>query len=105
MKKVLLFFFVVSVVLGVGGCGRDSGGDGKSSTMKRGSGKCGANMTDSESVLEKKRADITGQMREDDPRRGCVVKAQNTETLYDCIRDPETGKLTTSFGDGKSASQ
>jgi len=105
MKKAVLSVLVVSVVLGVGGCGRDSGDHGKGSAMKCGAGKCGANMIDSESVLEKKRADITGQMREDDPRRGCVVKAQNTETLYDCIRDPETGKLTTRFGDGKSASQ
>jgi uncharacterized low-complexity protein len=105
MKKVLLFVFVVSVVFVAGGCGRDSGGHGKSNTMKCGAGKCGANMIDSESVLEKKRADITAQMREDDPRRGCVVKAQNTETLYDCIRDPETGKLTMEFGKGKNAAQ
>ena len=105
MKNVVLFVFVVSIVLGVGGCGRDSGGYEKSSSMKCGSGKCGANMIDSESVLEKKRADITGQMSKDDPRRGCVVKAQSIEILYDCIRDPKTGKLTTKFGEGKNAVQ
>ncbi len=105
MKKAVLFVFVVSVVLGVGGCGRDSGDHGKSSAMKCGAGKCGANMIDSESVLEKKRADITEQMSKDDPRRGCVIKAQSIEILHDCIRDPKTGKLTTKFGDGKNAAQ
>ncbi|MBU1642404.1 hypothetical protein KKE54_03505 [bacterium] len=105
MKKVLLFVFVVSVVFVVGGCSRDSGGHGKSNTMKCGAGKCGAKMIDRESALEKKRADITAQMREDDPRRGCVVKAQSIEILYNCIRDPKTGKLTMEFGEGKNAAQ
>jgi hypothetical protein len=37
-------------------------------------------------------------MREDDSRRDCVTKAQNTKALYECVRDPEEGRLTTKCG-------
>lgn len=66
--------------------------------MKCGSGKCGASMFDGNAALAKKKANITLQMREDDPRRECVSKAKNTRALYDCVRDPESGKLTKRCG-------
>ncbi len=69
--------------------------------MKCGAGKCGANMVDGNTLLAKKQRNILAQMRDDDPRKDCVMKAQSTKALYDCVRDPKTGKLTTKCGTGK----
>lgn len=68
------------------------------SGMKCGAGKCGANMFDASSALGKKKNNILQQMREDDPRKDCVKSAKNTRALYDCVRDPKSGKLTTKCG-------
>ncbi len=99
MKSLLLL-----LLLGAGlGCSGDRDDRPKNSasagsTMKCGAGKCGANMADGNSALAKKRMNILLQMREDDTRRDCVTKAQNTKALYDCVRNPETGRLTTKCG-------
>lgn len=61
--------------------------------MKCGAGKCGANMFDGNSALIKKKNNILSQMDDKDLRRECVLRAQTTKTLYDCVRDQETGKL------------
>ncbi len=71
------------------------------SGMKCGAGKCGANMADGNTLLAKKQRNILAQMRKDDPRKECVLKAASTKALYDCVRDPKTGKLTTKCGAGK----
>lgn len=99
MKSLLLLF-----LLGAGlGCSNDRDESRKNSaaagsTMKCGAGKCGANMAGSNSVLTKKRRNILSQMREDDSRRDCVTKALNVKALYDCVRDPETGRLSKKCG-------
>jgi uncharacterized low-complexity protein len=69
--------------------------------MKCGAGKCGANMVDGNSLLAKKQRNILSQMREDDLRKECVLGAKSTKVLYDCVRDPKTGKLTTKCGTAK----
>jgi len=69
--------------------------------MKCGAGKCGANMFDGNAALVKKKKNVTIQMRDDDPRRDCVAKASSTKEVYDCVRDPKTGKLSKKCGVGK----
>ena len=66
--------------------------------MKCGAGKCGANMFDSNKALSKKRKNILDQLKEDDPRKDCVLKAKTTKTLYDCVRNPMTGRLSIKCG-------
>ena len=40
-------------------------------------------------------------MREDDPRKDCVINAKTTKAVYDCVRSPETKKMTLKCGAGK----
>ena len=68
------------------------------SGMKCGAGKCGANMFDGNSALDKKKKNILSQMREDDTRKECVIGAKSTKEAYDCVRDKETKKMTLKFG-------
>jgi hypothetical protein len=63
--------------------------------MKCGPGKCGASMVDGSAVLIKKKMNILNQLKEDDNRRDCVLKASSTKILYDCVRLEETGRLST----------
>ena len=62
--------------------------------MKCGAGKCGSSMVDGSAVLVKKKINILDQLKKDDNRRDCVLKAKTTKALYNCVRDPETGRLT-----------
>ena len=62
--------------------------------MKCGAGKCGSSMVDGSAVLVKKKLNILNQMRKDDYRRTCVLESKSTKALYDCVRDPDTGRLT-----------
>lgn len=87
------------------GCTQENATKQHSSGMKCGAGKCGANMFDSSSALGKKKANILRQMRQDDPRKACVQQAATTSTLYDCVRDPKSGKLTKKCGSGKCGNQ
>ncbi|MGB5964029.1 MAG: hypothetical protein WBF77_01205 [Sulfurimonadaceae bacterium] len=95
MKSSLILFFLLGFSLG---CSSDRESAPKEEKtgggMKCGAGKCGANMFDGNAALVKKKANITAQMREDDPRRDSVFKAATTKEVYDCVRDPKTGKLT-----------
>jgi len=63
--------------------------------MKCGPGKCGASMVDGSAVLVKKKMNILKQLKEDDNRRDCVLKATSTKALYNCVRVLETGRLST----------
>jgi len=63
--------------------------------MKCGPGKCGASMVDGSAVLVKKKMNILKQLKEDDNRRNCVLKATSTKALYNCVRILETGRLST----------
>ncbi len=72
-----------------------------SSGMKCGAGKCGANMFDGKGALAKKKKNILSQMRENDPRKDCVIQATTTKEAYNCVRSPETKRLTLKCGVGK----
>lgn len=63
--------------------------------MKCGPGKCGASMVDGSAVLVKKKMNILDQLREDDTRRDCVLKSTTTKALYACVREKESGRLST----------
>lgn len=69
--------------------------------MKCGAGKCGANMFDGNAALAKKKRNILSQMRENDSRKSCVIAAKSTRAVYECVRDPQNGKLTLKCGSGK----
>ncbi len=88
----------ILMVLWAQGCGEKQEQDSQSS-MKCGAGKCGANMFDSGSALGRKKANILSQLAEDDDRRSCVINANTTKTLYNCVRDPKTGKLTLEYSE------
>ncbi len=100
--KLLSVFVTVLLLVMISGCNdRDDSAKASSaaeSGMKCGSGKCGAGMFDGNAALAKKKANIIVQMREDDTRRDCVTQAKNTKTLYDCVRDPQSGQLTKKCG-------
>ena len=100
MKLLLTFITTLLLVLSTG-CGErdDSAKESSAVTggMKCGAGKCGANMFDGNAAVAKKKANIIKQMQENDPRRDCVANAQTTKEVYNCVRDPETGKLSKSF--------
>ena len=70
--------------------------------MKCGAGKCGANMFDGNSALAKKKKNILKQMREDDPRKDCVISALTTKDTYNCVREPKGKKLILKCGSEKS---
>ena len=72
-----------------------------SSGMKCGAGKCGANMFDGKGALAKKKKNILRQMRDNDPRKECVIGAKTTKEAYKCVRSPETNKMTLKCGEGK----
>jgi len=97
---VVIFSLVFALF--VGGCS-DEKKAAKSTApgMKCGAGKCGANMFDGNAALAKKKRNILSQMREDDPRKGCVKEARTTKAVYDCVRDPKTKKITRKCGLGK----
>jgi len=104
MRLQLIFMTTLLLVLGTGCNSRDDSAkehrpaaDG----MKCGAGKCGANMFDGSMALVKKKANIVRQMRKDDPRRDCVASASTTKEVYDCVRDPKTGKMSKKCGVGK----
>ena len=62
--------------------------------MKCGAGKCGASMVDGSTLLVKKKLNILSQLRAEDSRRDCVLKATDSKILYDCVRDKKTNRLT-----------
>jgi len=76
-----------------------------SSGMKCGAGKCGANMFDGKGALAKKKKNILSQMREVDPRKDCVLNAKTTKEVYNCVRSPQTKRLTLKCGTDKCGSQ
>ena len=97
MKMKLKFIMITSVALLIlSGCSQKE--DKESLTeggMKCGAGKCGASMVDGSTVLVKKKMNILKQLKEDDSRRDCVLKATSTKALYNCVRVLETGRLST----------
>ena len=95
MKLKILTALLFALVL-LSGCSQKE--DKESLTeggMKCGPGKCGASMVDGSAVLVKKKMNILNQLKEDDNRRDCVLKATSTKELYNCVRVLETGRLST----------
>jgi len=104
MKLLLTFITTLLLVLSSGCNNRDNSEKERNPAaggMKCGAGKCGANMFDGNAALVKKKANIVKQMREGDSRRDCVAGASTTKEVYDCVRDPKSGKLTKKCGLGK----
>ena len=87
------------LVLFVSGCS-DTKSEKRSSApeMKCGAGKCGANMFDGKGALAKKKRNILRQMREDDPRKECVIGAKTSKETYECVRSPKSGKMSLKCG-------
>ena len=104
MRLFISFMTVMFLVLSTGCNSRDEGAKESNPAaggMKCGAGKCGANMFDGNAALVKKKKNVTLQMRDGDPRRECVAKASSTKEVYDCVRDPKTGKMSKKCGVGK----
>ncbi|SFV71668.1 hypothetical protein MNB_SV-13-943 [hydrothermal vent metagenome] len=70
--------------------------------MKCGAGKCGASMVDGSAVLVKKKMNVLNQLEEDDNRRDCVLSANTTKALYNCVRVEETKRLSTKCDTSKT---
>jgi len=97
MKKISLLIAIL--FLGFTACSQEKISKGTQSTqMKCGAGKCGANMFDGNSALAKKKKNILSQMREDDTRKECVIKAKTTKEAYACVRSPKTQKMSLKCG-------
>ena len=102
MKTLSITASALLLLLSFSACSDDKGAKKSSAPgMKCGAGKCGANMFDGNAALVKKKKNILKQMRENDPRKGCVKGAKSTKALYDCVRDPKTKKMTLKCGEGK----
>jgi hypothetical protein len=96
IKTKLLSLSLLTITLLLTGCSDKE--KTKSITeggMKCGPGKCGASMVDGSAVLVKKKMNILNQLKEDDNRRDCVLKATTTKALYNCVRVEKTGRLST----------
>jgi len=99
IKKSLIASLLLFTLIG---CSNSEEAKGSASSgMKCGAGKCGANMFDGKGALAKKKKNVLSQMRKDDPRKDCVIKAENTKEVYDCVRSPETKKMSLKCGAGK----
>lgn len=97
---IKIVFLVLMTLFVLSGCSESEDRDvkGTSAGMKCGAGKCGANMFDGNSALIKKKNNILSQMRDNDIRKDCVIKAKTTKSTYDCVRNPETGKMSLKCG-------
>ena len=100
MLKILLLSALLLFFTGCGDEKKEPKGSA-SSGMKCGAGKCGANMFDGKGALAKKKKNILQQMREDDKRKECVIAAKTTKEVYDCVRSPETKRMSLKCGEGK----
>jgi len=94
MKTALLLILSASMLLLTGCTDKEKEKSLTEGGMKCGAGKCGSSMVDGSAVLVKKKMNILDQMKKEDKRRDCVLKAKTTKALYNCVRDPETGRLT-----------
>ena len=107
LKNIIKPLLAGLVLVSLSAC-TDSNKEAKgsaSSGMKCGAGKCGANMFDGKGALAKKKKNILGQMREADTRKDCVISATTTKAVYNCVRSPETNKLTLKCGAGKCGTE
>ena len=95
MKSIYLTPILLTVFL-LSGCNQKENKESLTEGgMKCGSWKCGASMVNGSAVLVKKKMNILKQLKEDDNRRDCVLKAASTKELYNCVRVSKTGRLST----------
>ena len=94
MKTKLFAVSLLSILLLAGCTDKEKKKSLTEGGMKCGAGKCGSSMVDGSAVLVKKKMNMTAQMRKDDPRRECVLKAKTTKALYNCVRVTKTGRLS-----------
>lgn len=104
MKKAVVLAVSVAVVT-LCGCGKKEKKELASDGMKCGAGKCGASMASGNLVLEKKRTLILKQLRKDDPRESCVLNATSAKTLYACLRNQQTGRISSKCQVAKQTTQ
>ncbi len=75
-------------------CGNTNRGSSETDGgMQCGAGKCGASMAGGSKRLVAKKEAILKTLDRNDSRRECVLKASNVASMYDCVRDPKTGRL------------
>ncbi len=79
MRYILIF-----ALLFLSGC-KDKKQSSKTN-MKCGAGKCGANMSESSTRLEKRRIKILKQMKSSDEAQECVKGASSMKELYGCLK-------------------
>jgi len=84
--SILLTLFVLCA------CSQDKKSK-STSGMKCGAGKCGANMFDGNSGLDKYKKSFLSQMQKDDARKSCVMQANSVKEVYDCVRDKTAQRL------------
>ena len=103
MKIYNLLILLLGIILTFSACTDSDKDVNKSNTpgMKCGAGKCGANMFDGKGALAKKKKNILSQMRENDPRKACVIEAKNTKEAYECVKQKETNRMSTKCGTAK----
>ncbi len=103
MKLNNFFMLLLGITLAFSACSETQKEEkgSASSGMKCGAGKCGANMFDGKGALAKKKKNILSQMRENDPRKACVIEAKNTKEAYECVKHKETNKMSTKCGTQK----
>jgi len=103
MKQKILLTAAIAAALALTACSdqKKESDAPTSGVMKCGAGKCGANMVSGDSALADKQRNILSQMDINDPRMKCVMDAKSVEAVYDCVRDPETGKLSLEYTPSK----
>ena len=94
-KKSIMIIGLISLALLAGCSDKEKTKSITEGGMKCGAGKCGASMANGSALLVKKKMNIIEQMKKDDNRRDCVLKAKTTKALYACVRVSETGRLST----------
>lgn len=92
IQKLLFTLITLTLLINCGGEKKESLTEGG---MKCGAGKCGASMVDGSAVLVKKKMNILEQLKKEDNRRECVLNANSTKALYNCVRVEDTGRLST----------
>ena len=103
MKLTNLLILLLGITLTFSACtdGEKEAKGSTSSGMKCGAGKCGANMFDGKGALAKKKKNMLSQMRENDPRKECVISAKTTKEAYECVKHEETNKMSLKCGTAK----
>jgi len=104
MKKIPVWLLAAALLLLLTACNDRKKSDAPTAGGMKctGGGKCTGSLAGRNTSLAKKQQIILSQMRDDDPRRTCVMTAKSVQALYDCVRDPATGRLSAKCGEAKA---